>query len=229
MSFANNSKDSSHLEYVKDKGSAFQMWTSLCDTFERKSVANQLLLRKKLLLMRFNSGKDSLANHFLIFDKLIRDLKATGVMMEETNIVYHLLFTMPQEYDSIVTVIGTLLTHDLKINFVKNRLLDQESRRVEVYKRNQFDSEKCNAFHVQSNKNGSGKFENKGKSVSGGEKKFPFNCHFCGEQGHKRADCKKRHAPNSKSNSENSANSATCATKVETLIVPRIVFRHLIM
>ena len=113
---------------MKNKDSAFQMWKSLNDAFERKSIASQLFLRKKLLLMRFNPQKETLANHFLVFDKLIRELKSTGATVEETDIVCHLLLTMPHEYESVVTAIETLSMNDLKISFVKNRLLDQEAK-----------------------------------------------------------------------------------------------------
>jgi len=61
---------------VKDKENAYDIWNTLFKTFARKSMATQLFLRKRFLLLKFNSAKDSLSNHFLIFDKLIRELKA---------------------------------------------------------------------------------------------------------------------------------------------------------
>lgn len=133
----------------------------MCDTFELKSITSQLLLSKKLLLLRFNRSIDSLASHFLVFDKLIRDLKATGGTVQETDIVCHILLTMPQDCENVATAIETLSPNDLKINFVKNRLLDQETKRVDFNKRKKFDSEKFNAFNVQSNESGNGKFGNK--------------------------------------------------------------------
>ena len=63
----------SHLEYVKDKNSTFEIWNSLNGTFERKGMVSQLLVRKRLLTMKFNPGKDTLSSHFLAFDKLIRE------------------------------------------------------------------------------------------------------------------------------------------------------------
>lgn len=41
-----------HLEYIKDKRTAYQMWTALETVFQRKGVASQLYLRKKLLTMK---------------------------------------------------------------------------------------------------------------------------------------------------------------------------------
>lgn len=58
----------SHLECVKDKDTAFEIWKTLQDTFERKDMASQLLIRKALLSMRFNPSKDTMDAHFLKFD-----------------------------------------------------------------------------------------------------------------------------------------------------------------
>ncbi|KAF2895226.1 hypothetical protein ILUMI_10949 [Ignelater luminosus] len=116
----------SHLEYAKDKGNSYELWSSLCNVFERKGIASQLLIRKSLLTMKFDSTNDTLANHFLKFDKSIRDLRSTGATLEETDIVCHLLLTMPNEYEVVVTALETLSKQDLTLNFVKNRLLEEE-------------------------------------------------------------------------------------------------------
>jgi len=122
----------SQLEYAKDKVTSFDLWSSLCNTFERKGIASQLLLRKNLLTMKFNANNDLLVNHFLKFDKLIRDLRSTGATVEESDIVCHLLLTMPSEYEVVVTAIETLSMKDLTLSFVKNRLLDEESKQKDV-------------------------------------------------------------------------------------------------
>ena len=58
--------------------------------------------------MKFNLGKDTLSSHFLAFDKLIRELKTSGTKLENTDVVCHLLLTMPSEYDHVVTAIEML-------------------------------------------------------------------------------------------------------------------------
>jgi hypothetical protein len=70
-----------------------------------------------------------MSTHFLNFDKLIRELKSTGAMVEQTDVVCHLLLTLPSEYDAVVTALETLSPDLLKISFVKNRLLDEEAKR----------------------------------------------------------------------------------------------------
>lgn len=119
----------SHLEYAKDKETVFDLWTVLCETFERKGIASQLLIRKSLLSMKFDETKDTLTTHFLKFDKCIRDLRSTGATLEETDIICHLLLTMPSEYDNIVIAIETLAVDNLTLGFVKSRLIDVETKR----------------------------------------------------------------------------------------------------
>lgn len=200
----------SHLEYAKDKVTSFDLWISLCNTFERKGIANQLLLRKKLLTMKFDAINDTLVNHFLKFDKLIRDLRSTGATVEEMDIVCHLLLTMPVEYNVVVTAIETLSMKDLTLSFVKNRLLDEESKRKGIARKiKNNDTPPPTAFQTQ-------QYHKKGSSEASKTKNqqgtlgnsFSFTCHRCGKPGHKRANCrvKLRNKNSGNSNSVNVAN-----------------------
>jgi len=74
----------SQLENVIEKKTAKEMFDALCSIYERKSIASQLLLRKKLLIMKYNENDDIL-EHFLHFDKIVRELKSTGAKMEKSR------------------------------------------------------------------------------------------------------------------------------------------------
>lgn len=134
----------SHLEYVKDRATAHEIWTELRNTFERQGIAGQLLLRKELLSMKFNPGRENLETHFQRFDRITRDLRATGAILEDTDSVCHLLLTMPSEYDTIVTALETLSAEKLTLNFVKTRLRDEETKRQA--KRSKVESQPQTAF-----------------------------------------------------------------------------------
>lgn len=121
----------SHLEYVQDKKRAKAMYDSLKAVFERKSVASQLYLRKKLITMNFEESGD-MSNHFLAFDKTVRDLKSVGAKLEDLDIVCHLLLSLPESYGNLVTALETLEPEKLTIEFVKSRLLDEYSKRGNV-------------------------------------------------------------------------------------------------
>lgn len=174
----------SHLEYVKDAKTSFQMWNSLKDTFARTGIASQLFLRKNLLSLKFDHAVSTLTAHFLQFDKLVRELKSTGANMENSDVVCHLLLTMPAEYEIVVTALETLPAEQLTVTFVKNRLLDEETKR-----RGSNDdslSQAPAAFAATSRRRG-GKFV-PGKKVID---KKNYKCHRCGQYGHFRHECPK--------------------------------------
>lgn len=90
----------SQLEYIQDKPTPRAIWLALQRIFERKSIASRLHLKKKLLSLRHEGG--SLQEHFLVFDRVVRDYKATGAVLEDIDIVCHLLLTLGSEYATVV-------------------------------------------------------------------------------------------------------------------------------
>jgi len=176
----------SHLEYAKDKSTAFEIWLELKNVFERRGIASQLLLRKKILLMKFKPSTESLSSHFLKFESLIREFKSTGANMEETDIVCHLLLTMPSEYDVVVTALETLSKESLTLSFVKNRLLDEESKRKGSNKSTKNETPNSIAFTSSTSDN-----KKSNTKDTGNKSKFNYRCHHCGIVGHRRSDCRK--------------------------------------
>ncbi|KYM93681.1 Copia protein [Cyphomyrmex costatus] len=219
----------SHLEYAKDQETAFGIWQSLCNTFERKGIAGQLLTRKALLTMKFNASKDTLSSHLLKFDKLIRELRSTGAKLEESDIVCHLLLTMPAEYDTVVTAIETLSMKELTVSFVKNRLLDEESKRKDLQRKPKSEVQSSTAFSSQTGNNPANKYkksnQNKGQQSGqqSGQQRFPFACNNCGIKGHKAADCRRKPQGNWNNNTK-TANVASEADSTKTGEAPSYCF-----
>lgn len=160
----------SHLEYVKDKTSAKEVYDVLVSTFERRSTSGQLYLRKKLLTLKCNEG-DSMENHFLVFDKIVRELKSTGAKMEQSDVVCHLLITLPKSFDSVVTALETINPNNLTIEFVKSRLLDEGRKKT------------VGAGSGCSNSTDS-------VAMQSVKRKYQIKCFKCGKLGHKKFQCK---------------------------------------
>lgn len=189
----------SHLQYVKHKSSAYQMWKALGAVFQRKGVATQLYVCKKLLSMKLQEGT-SLEKHFFKFEETVREIKTVGTKLDQMDIICQLLLTLPKEYNAIVTTLETLQPEKLNLEFVKGKLLDQEIKRKNQQVSN---SEDTTAFSSSSKAKYSHKrqFDQKNtrynnniassNTYSNGTT-TQFKCHNCGKPGHLRRDCRWR-------------------------------------
>lgn len=189
------------LEYVKEKRTAKEMFDTLCGIFERKSIASQLLLRRQLLMMKYDES-DSITDYFLRFDTMIRELKSTGAKMEELDIVVHLLLTLPKGYDNLVTALETIDQEKLTLEFVKTRLMDEHNKRT--------------GGNVPSRSSESGAMNAKGKGKR-------VICYGCGKVGHIKAKCKAMKKDHKSKGDRKDPDSATKASeeKHETMCAVR--------
>lgn len=160
----------SQLEYIQDKPAPKDIWDALRRVFERRSIASRMHLKRQMLTMRFEGG--TLQQHFLRFDKLVREYRATEAVLEEIDVICHLLLTLGSSYATVVTAIETMPEENLSLEFVKCRLLDEETKRKGV--------ELCSpAASVE--------------AAFSGSKKPPktkkMKCFGCKQEGHKLSEC----------------------------------------
>lgn len=163
------------LCYVREKNTAKEMWESLQSVFAKKSLVNQLLLRKKLSRLRMNDG-DNIIAHVMAFENLIRQLKMAGATIDDSDLLAQFFLTLPEKFDPLVTALQNVEDGKLTFNLVKERLMSEEAK---LSDRNQEEVEQKTAFV--------GKKFNKSK-------KFNGKCFKCNKFGHKACDCKKSDA-----------------------------------
>ncbi|KAK9744925.1 hypothetical protein QE152_g7435 [Popillia japonica] len=136
----------------------------LKDVFVRTSSFTKLTLWRKLFNLKSGTN-ESLEDHFLKFDTIIRDLKDLGSTIDETDRVCHLLLSLPSQYDTVITALETV--SEVKMDFIKAPLLDEELKH------------KCKNNVEQSS----------GNDFS---LKVSTGCFICGNKSHFKAQCPKR-------------------------------------
>lgn len=117
----------SQLEYLRNKDNAFETWNVLVERYERKGLPGQLFLKRKLLSMKMKEG-ECLENFITQFEEVLRQLKSTGVAVDE-DIICNLLMTLPRSYEMVVTVIENMLSNQLNYDAIKTKLLSEYEKR----------------------------------------------------------------------------------------------------
>lgn len=112
------------MEHVKDKQTAKDIIDTLEGIYERKSISGQILLRRKLINMKYNEN-DNMNNYLLEFEKIVRKLKSIGAKPEEMDLICQLLVTLPDSFDPLVIALETLNPVMLTMEIVKSRLIDE--------------------------------------------------------------------------------------------------------
>lgn len=154
------------LDYVKDKRTAKDAWDALKNAFERVGIAGKLFLKKQFQELRLEEGENVKA-YLLQFEKVLREMKAAGVKIDEEDVVCQLLLSLPKSYDALITALETIQPDQLTLEYVKKRLMDESAKRA---------NQTCHAD------------DHTGESAFAG-KKSGFKCFECGRFGHKRAEC----------------------------------------
>ena len=102
-----------------------QVWDSLCQSFERKTVSNKVM---QFYGLRMKKGVRIL-DHLCKLDELADQLTAIGEEVKEIHKIAVLLRSVQEFYPTLVTALLARGDEDLTMVFVKQSLFDEEQRR----------------------------------------------------------------------------------------------------
>ena len=166
--------DPSLLYLVGEEEDPCKVWETLEGQFQRKTWANKLQLRKKLITLKLKEGR-SVSEHIKEMTEIFDGLSVMDDPVSEEDRVVYLLASLPESYSMVVTALETQSENVPKWSLVTERLLHQEAKLKE---KDAQDSEARKAFTANSQQR-----RRKPKPT--------FKCHFCGKIGHFKRDCRK--------------------------------------
>ena len=104
-----------------------ELWDTLCELFEKKTVSNKVYTLMQLYGMRMRKGT-KIQDHLHQLDKISDQLAALEAEVSELNRVAILLRSIQESYPTLVTALLARGDKELTLTFVKQALLDEEQR-----------------------------------------------------------------------------------------------------
>jgi hypothetical protein len=196
---------------VSGESTSKELWDTLGNLYQSKSLVNKLFLRKKLYHLRMEDG-DSVTEHLNSFNTLVSQLVSVNITIAEEDKCITFLCSLPDSWDNLVVAIGSTTQSTLKYEDVVSSLLFEEMRRKSM------DGHRTNVLFVR----GRTQDRNLGKSSGGisksiGRSKSPGKslrkCWKCGKTGHYKKDCKSKKIEKQKGFDSTSSTEAKTSTK----------------
>ena len=100
------------------------VWKKLADQFQKKTWANKLALQRKLYNLKLKYGQ-SMQKHVKMLIEIFDELSIIGDPLDEENQVVHLLASLAESYDMLVTALKPS-PEVPKLQIVTERLLYED-------------------------------------------------------------------------------------------------------
>ena len=100
------------------------VWKKLADQFQKKTWANKLALQRKLYNLKLKYGQ-SMQKHVKMLIEIFDELSIIGDPLDEENQVVHLLASLAESYDMLVTALESS-PEVPKLQIVTERLLYED-------------------------------------------------------------------------------------------------------
>ena len=117
-----------HLDHVRGAETALEMWNSVVNIFQRRTLLNKLKARRNFYSAQMLDGEKVLT-YINRVRQLASDLKSMDVEVEDEDIAMSVLCGLPGKFEHLIVAIDTVADNSkLSLDFVKSRLLQEEQR-----------------------------------------------------------------------------------------------------
>ncbi|UYV68918.1 hypothetical protein LAZ67_6001665 [Cordylochernes scorpioides] len=163
----------SQIVHVKNLLTAKATWDTLKNIYERKTLSGKIYLLRKLYSLKLEEDKD-MQQHITTMMELVYKLRTIGETLKDSHITAILLCSLPKSYSNLITMLESRPDDELTLEFTKNKLLDEHTRRVESSKDESTASKALKSLHGASSQR---------------REKEKKSCSFCHKPNHSKEEC----------------------------------------
>lgn len=145
-----------------------EVWNKLANQFQKKTWCNKLQLRRRLYALKLREG-GSVQDHIKAMTEIFNELNVIGDSMDEEDRVVHLLASLPESYNMLVTALEAN-SEVPKMEFVTEKLLHEERKSLVKDNDGSLNVKQEKAYYAKESRN-------------------IFKCHHCGKTGHIKRNC----------------------------------------
>ncbi|XP_061395868.1 uncharacterized protein LOC133331495 [Musca vetustissima] len=123
--------EESQKVHIKKLKTAKEFWNVLKKHHEKSNLTNKVSLLRQLSTKRMQGGQ-AMEEHITEFMDIVDRLNDLGEEIGEHKTVAFLLGSLPEEYNSLVSSLEMRPENDLTVDLVKEKLLQEFTRKSEV-------------------------------------------------------------------------------------------------
>uniref|UniRef100_A0A8D8WYB7 Copia protein n=1 Tax=Cacopsylla melanoneura TaxID=428564 RepID=A0A8D8WYB7_9HEMI len=118
----------SHVSILQGKATAYDMWKSLSDSYEKKGLCGKMILKKKLLSMKM-SDSETVQEYTQRFETVISELKTVDdSVMKTDELICNYMMGLHEKFNTIVSLIESQDPDELTFEYVKRRMKNEEEK-----------------------------------------------------------------------------------------------------
>ena len=215
--------DKSIFQNFANEHDAYVLWQKLEKMYARTTAQNKANLMRRLVNLKYKDGS-SVSEHMSEFQGIVDQLNSMKMTVDDELQALLMLSSLPKSWDTlVVSVSNSAPDGKLTMDMVKDRMLNEESRRKdEGY------TPDTEALVMQKqgkqewrgrskSKNPRNQSQQRGRSKS--RSRYDMKCHHCGKPGHFIRECRRLKAEQSRNQEAETRTNDTTTVTEEVVIV----------
>lgn len=172
--------EDNQLGHVKKAKNAKEAWNNIVEYHEKGTLSSKVYLLRKICDTKLRPS-GNMEEHILEILKLVEQLEAMGESLAEHLVVAMILSSLPEKYNTLITALESRPEEDLKLEFIKGKLIDEYKRNHEMFKADEDLAMKSKYLH------------NRNLIPENIYRKTPNRnifCNYCKKSGHLKSQCR---------------------------------------